>query len=191
MRQLVHEMLGLGPAARLPHFGALAEFATPADVYHACERVRDAGYTRWDSYTPFPVHGLEKAMGLPSSRVPWVVLVCGLSGAAGGFILQWWVSEAAYPVVISGKPFFSWPAFIPVTFELGVLCGALGAVFGMLAFNQLPQLYHSLFRSTRFEACSDDRFFIAIEAVDPKFEPAETARFLESLGATHVEMVPR
>ena len=104
-----------------PYYGILAEFATPADLYHACERVRDAGFTRWDAHTPFPVHGLERAMGLPRSPLPWIVLGMGLTGAALGFILQWWVHAAAYPLVISGKPYFSWPAFIPITFEVSVL----------------------------------------------------------------------
>ena len=102
-----------------PYYGILAEFATPADLYHACERVRDAGFTRWDAHTPFPVHGLEGAMGLRRSPLPWIVLVMGLTGAALGFVLQWWVHASAYPLVISGKPFFSWPAFIPITFEVG------------------------------------------------------------------------
>ena len=113
-----------------PYYGILAEFATPADLYHACERVRDAGFTRWDAHTPFPVHGLDRAIGLRRSPLPWIVLVMGLTGAALGFVLQWWVHTSAYPLVISGKPFFSWPAFIPITFEVGVLFGALGAVFG-------------------------------------------------------------
>ncbi len=103
---------------RGPYYGILAEFATPADLYHACERVRDAGFTRWDAHTPFPVHGLDKAMGLRRSPLPWIVLVMALTGAALGFGLQWWVHASAYPLVISGKPYFSWPAFIPITFEV-------------------------------------------------------------------------
>src|SRR5205814_7118573 len=125
-----------------PHYGILAHFATPADLYHACERVRDAGFTRWDAHTPFPVHGLEGAMGLRRSPLPWIVLVTGLAGAIGGFGLQWWVHASAYPLVISGKPYFSWPAFIPITFELGVLFAAFGAVIGMLALNRLPMHNH-------------------------------------------------
>ena len=135
-------------------FGALAEFATPAELYTACEGVRDAGYTRWDAHTPFPIHGLDRAMGLRASRLPWISLALALGGAVAGMGLQGWVSTIAYPLVISGKPFFSWPAFVPVTFELAVLGGALGAVFGMLALNQLPTFYHPLFHSTRFERAS-------------------------------------
>jgi hypothetical protein len=172
-----------------PIYGIVAEFATASDLYHACERVRDEGFTRWDAHTPFPVHGLDKAMGLRRSPLPWIVLVMGLSGAAGGFILQWWVHASAYPLVISGKPYFSWPAFIPITFELGVLFAALGAVFGMLGLNRLPMLYHPLFQSKVFEQASDDRFFISIESWDPRFDPSATGTLLESLGAQSVELL--
>ncbi|MFL6195517.1 MAG: DUF3341 domain-containing protein [Thermoanaerobaculia bacterium] len=170
-------------------FGALAEFATPAELYNACEGVRDAGYTRWDAHAPFPVHGLDRAMGLRASPLPWVVLVMALGGAAAGMGLQGWVSTIAYPLVISGKPFFSWPAFVPVTFELAVLGGALGAVFGMFAMNQLPTLHHPLFFSKRFERATDDGFFISIESWDPKFDSGRTVDLLRQLGAREVELV--
>jgi hypothetical protein len=170
-------------------FGVLAEFASPAELYHACEGVRDAGYTRWDAHTPFPIHGLERAMGLRTSRLPWVVVVMALGGAAAGMGLQGWVSTMAYRLVISGKPFFSWPAFIPITFELSVLGGAVGAVFGMFAMNQLPTLYHPLFSSTRFERASDDGFFVSIESWDPRFDRDRTADLLRRLGAKEVELV--
>ena len=172
-----------------PYYGILAEFATPADLYHACERVRDAGFTRWDAHTPFPVHGLERAMGLPRSPLPWIVLGMGLTGAALGFILQWWVHAAAYPLVISGKPYFSWPAFIPITFEVSVLFAALGAVFGMLALNRLPMHHHPLFRSKVFEQVTDDAFFISIESWDSRFDSSATGKLLESLGARRVELL--
>ena len=172
-----------------PYYGILAEFATPADLYHACERVRDAGFTRWDAHTPFPVHGLEGAMGLRRSPLPWIVLVMGLTGAALGFGLQWWVHAMAYPLVISGKPYFSWPAFIPITFEVGVLFAALGAVFGMLGLNRLPMHHHPLFRSKVFERVTDDAFFISIESWDPRFDPSATGKLLESLGARSVELL--
>ena len=172
-----------------PYFGLLAEFATPADLYHACERVRDAGFTRWDAHTPFPVHGLEGAMGLRRSPLPWIVLVMGLAGAALGFLLQWWVHAKAYPLVISGKPYLAWPAFIPITFELGILFASLGAVFGMLGLNRLPMHYHPLFRSKVFDRASDDGFFISIESWDPRFDPTSTRTLLESLGARSVELL--
>jgi hypothetical protein len=172
-----------------PHFGILAEFATPADLYHACERVRDSGYTRWDAHSPFPVHGVEGAMGLRRSPLPWIVLGMGLLGAGLGFLLQWWVHASAYPLVISGKPYFAWPAMIPVTFELGVLFAAFGAVFGMLALNRLPMHHHPLFKSKVFERVTDDAFFISIESWDPRFDPSATGKLLESLGARRVELL--
>ena len=172
-----------------PYYGILAEFATPADLYHACERVRDAGFTRWDAHTPFPVHGLERAMGLRRSPLPWIVLVMGLTGAALGFGLQWWVHASAYPLVISGKPYLAWPAYIPITFEVGVLFAALGAVLGMLGLNRLPMHYHPLFQSKVFERVTDDAFFISIESWDPRFDASATGKLLESLGARSVELL--
>ena len=172
-----------------PVYGILAEFRTPAELYHACERVRDAGFTRWDAHTPFPVHGLDKAMGLKRSPLPWIVLGLGLTGASLGFALQWWVHGVAYPLVISGKPYFSWPAFIPVTFEVGVLFAALGAVFGMFGLNRLPMHHHPLFRSSVFERVTDDAFFISIESWDPQFDPSATGTLLKSVGARRVELL--
>jgi hypothetical protein len=172
-----------------PYFGALAEFLTPSDLYRACELVRDAGYTRWDAHTPFPVHGLEGAMGMTRSKLPWIVLVMALGGAATGFALQTWVHTTAYPLTISGKPYFTWPAFIPITFELGVLGGALGAVFGMLGMNKLPMHHHPLFEVPRFGRFADDRFFISIESWDPKFDVSRTVELLRSAGSSHVELV--
>ncbi len=172
-----------------PHYGILAKFATPADLYHACERVRDAGFTRWDAHTPFPVHGLDRRDGAPAVPLPWIVLVMALTGAALGFGLQWWVHASAYPLVISGKPYFSWPAFIPITFEVAVLFAALGAVFGMLGLNRLPMHYHPLFQSKVFEQVTDDAFFISIESWDPRFDPSATGKLLESLGARSVELL--
>ncbi len=174
---------GAGP------YGLLAEFDSTAGLMRACETVRDAGYRRWDAHSPFPVHGLDAAMGLTPSKVPWIVLVCGLGGAIGGMALQWYTSAVEYPLVISGKPMFSWQAFVPVTFELGVLGGALGAVLGMLGLNQLPTLHHPLFNSTRFERVTDDRFFISIEARDPKFDMNATRALLEKAGAAAVETI--
>jgi hypothetical protein len=179
----------VNPLPKGPYFGIVAEFGTPADLFHACERVRDAGFTRWDAHTPFPVHGIEGAMGIRRSLLPWIVLVAGLTGGAFGFGLQWWVHASAYPLVISGKPYFSWPAFIPITFELAVLFGAFGALFGMLALNRLPMHHHPLFRSKVFERVTDDAFFISIESWDPRFDPAATPKLLESLGARSVELV--
>mgnify|MGYP001226025551 CR=1 FL=1 len=170
-------------------FGVLAEFNDATELFHACEKVRDAGFTKWDAHSPFPIHGLDRAMGLRRSLVPWIVLVMGLTGATAGMVLQWWTSAVDYKIYIAAKPYFSWQAFIPVTFELMVLFSALGAVFGMFALNRLPQHYHPLFGSKRFERATDDKFFISIEAGDPNFQDEDTAKFLSGLGAAHVETV--
>jgi len=171
-------------------YGILAEFATTSSLYHGCEKIRDAGFKDWDAHAPFPVHGLEKAMGLPRSKLPWVVFASAMIGAAGGMTLQWWVATIAYPLVISAKPLFSWPAFIPVTFELSILFGSLGALFGMFHFNKLPRWHHPLFNSERFvQKASDDGFFVSIEATDAKYKGPETQAWLRSIGAVHVELV--
>jgi len=168
---------------------ARAEIDSAAAHYKAAERVRDAGFEQWDAHSPFPVHGLERAMGLKRSMVPLVVLALGLGGAAAGMGLEWWVSTRAYPLVISGKPFFSWPAFVPIMFECGVLGGATGAVLGFLGFSKLPRHHHPLFDSKRFDRATDDRFFISIEAADPRFDRSGTVQLLERAGAVAVELV--
>lgn len=170
-------------------WGVIAEFDTPTALVRACEAVREAGYTLWDAHCPFPVHGLEAAMGLRRSPVPIAVLALGLAGAAAGMGLQYWASVDAYPLVVSGKPLFSWPAFVPIMFECGVLGGAMGAVVGFLAFSKLPRLHHPLFESARFERATDDKFFISIEAADPKFDRDAAWRLLQGRGATAVELV--
>jgi len=165
----------------------LAEFETPGDLMAAANLVRDAGYTRWDCFTPFPVHGLDGAMGIRDTKLPWVVLVGGIAGTVTALVLQWWTNAVDYPYLISGKPLWSLPANIPVTFELMVLFSALTAVASMLIFNNLPQFYHPVFRSRRFRRVTSDRFFIAIETDDPKFDETATSELLERAGSTHVE----
>jgi Ni/Fe-hydrogenase subunit HybB-like protein len=177
----------LPPAPSAGRVGLLGEFDSPRALYHACERLRDAGFKRWDAHSPFPVHGLDRAMGLGRSRLPLIVLVMALGGGAGGFALQAWVHSVAYPLVISGKPFFAWQAYVPVTFELAVLGGAVGAVVGMLALNRLPRHNHPVFDSAAFERASDDRFFISIESDDPRFDAGETPALLQSAGAVRLE----
>jgi molybdopterin-containing oxidoreductase family membrane subunit len=176
----------LAPPPSGGRYGLLAEFASPGLLYHACEAVRDAGYSRWDAHTPFPVHGLERAMGLRRSRLPWIVFVMAMGGALAGVALQGWVHSIEYPLVISGKPFFAWPAYVPVTFELAVLGGALGAVLGMFALNRLPRHHHPVFASPGFERASDDRFFISIEALDPRFDTRATPELLAANGAARL-----
>jgi len=176
-------------AKRIKKFGILAEYETPRAVFKACEKVRDAGYVRWDSYTPFPVHNLDKAMGLKPSMLPWIVFACGMTGASLGFLLQYWVSAVEYPIIVHGKPYFSYQAFWPVTFEGGILCAAFGAVRGMFGLNKLRQWYHSLFKVPKCARAIDDSVFIAIEATDAKDEVVKTAKLLEDTGAVSVEEV--
>lgn len=172
-----------------PDYGLLAEYPTAGALLEACRRLRDEGYTRFDAHSPFPVHGLSRAMGLRPSRLPFLVLAMGLAGGGSALLLQWFVHARDYPLVISGKPFFSWPAFVPIMFEVAVLFGALGAVLGLLHLTRLPRHYHSLFRSRRFERVTDDAFFVSVEASDARFDARATAALLQELGAVHVEMV--
>jgi hypothetical protein len=169
-------------ATRRPRvYGLLAEFEKPEQLLAAAHRAREAGYRRMDAYTPFPVEGLAEALGRHHTGVPLITLIGGLSGCAAGFGLQYWVSKIAYPINVGGRPFNSWPAFIPVTFEMTILGAALSAVLGMLALNGLPMPYHPLFNEPRFALASRDRFFLCVEARDKRFERGETRAFLESL----------
>jgi hypothetical protein len=172
-----------------PIHGIMAEFATPADIYHASEKVRDAGYTRWDAYSPFPIHGMEEAMGVKRTQLPALVAVIGLSGAGLGFLMQSWMSAVDYPMLTQGKPFNSWQAFVPITFELGILSAAFAALIGMLAMNALPRWHHPLLKKERFLSSSDDKFFVCVEAADPVFDPEKTRALLEQAGATSIELV--
>lgn len=173
------------PAPQL--LGYLIEFDDPHQLIAACEKVRDAGYTRWDAHTPFPVHGLNDAMGLRPTRLPYVVFAHGVLGCLVGLGLQWWMNAYNYKFLIAGKPIWSIPANIPVVFELTVLFSAFGAFFGMLAFNGLPRFYHSVFNSVSISRVTDDRYFISLEARDPLFEADATRAFADSLGGIAVE----
>jgi hypothetical protein len=167
----------------------MGEFATPEELMEAARKVREAGYRRFDAYAPFPVEGLSEAMNLKRNLVPLITLLGGLAGGLGGFGFQYWVNVSAYAMNIGGRPLNSWPAFIPVTFELTILGASLSAVLGMLALNGLPQPHHPVFNVPRFSHASTDRFFICIEARDKKFHLAETAHFLQGLHAHHVSEV--
>lgn len=167
----------------------LAEFGSPAELLHAAEKVRDAGYMKFDCHSPFPIHGMDAAMGLKRSPVGYIAGICGLLGGIFAMGLQWWTSTVDYPLVISGKPLFSFQAYIVVTFGLTILGAAFGAVIGMLMINRLPQWFHGLFYSKNFSRFSDDAFFVSIEADDPKFDPEQTSSFLESIGGTNIEVV--
>ena len=170
----------------------VAEFDTAREVLHAAEKVRDAGYVRWDTHSPFPVHGMDKAMGLGDSRLGWIVITCALTGLSGALLMMHWMNGVDYPLVIGDKPGGfpgSLPSMVPILFELTVLLSAFGAVFGMLGLNRLPQHHHPVFESDRFRAASDDKFFISIEADDPKFDVDKTKAMLEKAHAAHVEVL--
>jgi hypothetical protein len=170
-------------------YGVMGEFDSPEQILAAAKKAREAGYKHVTAYTPFPVEGLAHAIGFRWTAVPLLTLIGGLGGGLTGFGLQYWVAVITYPMNIAGRPLNSWPAFIPVTFELTVLGASIFAVFGMLALNKLPQPYHPVFNVERFARASTDRFFLCIEARDPKFSVAETARFLQSVEAQHVNEV--
>ncbi len=167
--------------------GMLAEFENPDDLVSAAQRVREAGFTRTDAYSPFPVHGLDEAMAIRPTLLPWLVLGAGLGGGAVAIAGQWWTNAVDYPFLISGKPMFSLPANIPVAYEVIILLSAFAAFFGMLALNGLPRLANPLFRAPRFVRATTDRFFLSIDAKDPKFNAEETRSLLSSVGAVNVE----
>jgi hypothetical protein len=170
-------------------YGLMAEFDQPEALLAATQRASAEGYQKMNAYAPYPVHGLAEAVGHRRTRLPLIVLIGGIIGGVGGYLLQLWVSAVAYPINVGGRPLNSWPAFIPVTFELTVLCAALAAVLGMLALNGLPELYHPVFNVPGFELASRNRFFLCIRSIDPQFDVATTQRFLETLGPSKVSEV--
>ena len=179
------------PSKTAPIYGLMAEFADPDSLVVAARRAFDEGFRRMDAYSPFPVEGLSEAIGFHHTRVPLIVLIGGVIGCLGGFFLQYWIAAINYPINVGGRPLNSWPAFIPVTFELTVLIAALSAFLGVLALNRLPMPYHPVFNVERFELASRSRFFLCIEASDPKFDREQTRRFLETLGSEGVYDVER
>src|SRR5438034_9656693 len=170
-------------------YGMIAEFSTAASVLHAAEKIRDVGFRRWDVFTPFPVHGMDKAMGLKNSKVGWFAFLGGVTGYTCGMLMIWFMNAVDYPLVVGGKPMFSPYSAFPPSYELTILLGSFGSLLGMLFLNRLPRLHHPLFRSTRFHLATHDRFFIAIEASDPKYSDSETRNLLQAAGSTHLEEV--
>jgi hypothetical protein len=172
-------------------YGLLAEFEHAEDLLEATRKTRAAGYRRIDAYTPIPIHGLTEAMGSVPTRLPWLTLLGGLLGAATGYGMQYYATVLHYPLNIGGRPYHSWPAYVPIIFELTVLGAALFSVFGMLALNGLPMPYHPVFNVPQFRLASRDRFFLCIEARDAAFDEEKTAQFLQSLNPHGVWEVPR
>jgi Protein of unknown function (DUF3341) len=172
---------GHHPAHEASPWGLLAEFNDPDALIAAVKRARAAGYTKLDAYTPYPIGEVADALGNPKSEMGTVMFIGGICGAAFGFLMECWVSMVDYPLNIGGRPTFSWPSFIPITFELMVLTASLSGLFGLLALCGLPQLYHPLFNVPRFALASRDKFFLCIEAQDPKFDRTVTREFLAEL----------
>ncbi|MEL7473973.1 MAG: DUF3341 domain-containing protein [Planctomycetota bacterium] len=175
--------------AGAPISGIIARFKDPASVYHAAETMRDAGYKKFDVMSPFPIHGIDEAMGVPRSILPLMVAGGGFTGAAFGFLLQYWTTAVDYPLMVQGKPMGAWEPFLMVMFELGVLFASFTALFGMLALNGLPRFSHPLFSRERFLSVSDDAFFIAVESEDKRFDPDRLKRELETAGGVDIELV--
>lgn len=174
---------------RPPIYGLVAEFENEKDLLASARVAHEAGYVSLDAYSPMPVEGLADALGFHHTRLPWVIFAGGTLGALTGFFMQLYAAAIDYPLNIGGRPLNSWPAFVPITFELTILGAALFAVFGLLAMNGLPAPYHPLFNVPRFALASRELFFLCIKSKDPKFDRAATRRFLESLGPAAVTEV--
>jgi len=170
-------------------YGLLAEFETAADTLHAAERVRDAGFQQWDVFTPFPVHGMDKAMGMKNSKVGWFSFLGGVTGYTTGMLLIWWTNAYDYPIIVGGKPMFSAYGAFPPSYELTILLGAFGSLFGMLFLNRLPRLYHPLLKNRRFARATHDRFYVVIETADAKYAADATRKRLADIGSKHIEEV--
>ena len=170
-------------------YGLLAEFKESDAVISAASKAYAAGYRKMNAYTPFPVHGLSSALGQRPTRLPLIVFLGGIAGCGAGYFMLYYASVISYPMNVGGRPVHSWPAFIPITFEMTVLGAAAAAFLGMLAINGLPHPHHPLFNVRAFTLASRDHFFLSIQSIDPQFDPARTRRFLEELGA-HVHEVP-
>lgn len=185
------EKATVGERAKVGHKAVLilAEYDSPGACLHAAEALRDAGYQMFDVHTPFPVHGMDKAMGMRPSVLGWIVLAMGLTGLTAAAAMIIWMNGIDYPLVIGGKPPISYPSMVPVCFELTVLFSAFGAVFGMLGLNKLPRHHHPVFESERFRAATDDRFFVSVESEDPKFDEKKTRELLESTHPIHIEVI--
>ncbi len=177
------------PKSRMKPRRLLAEYETTADIIHAAESLRDAGYKAFETHSPFPIHGMDAAMGLSDSKLGWIVLMCGLTGVSSAWVMMYWMNGVDYPLVIGGKPPGTLPSMVPIMFELTVLLSAFGAVFGMFGLNRLPQHHDVLFYSDRFAAFSNDKFFLSVESTDPKFDVTRTRQLLEKTKPEVIEVI--
>jgi hypothetical protein len=167
----------------------LAEYDTAAEVVHAAEALRDAGYTHFDSHSPFPIHGMDAAMGMKDSKLGGIVFPIGLTGTCLAWLMMWWMNGVDYPLVIGGKPPYSLPSQVPIMFEVTILLSAFATVFGMFHLNRLPRHHHPIFNSARFKGFSDDKFFLSVESTDPKWSLDRTKKLLEGTHPKHLELV--
>jgi hypothetical protein len=170
-------------------YGVMAEFANPTDLVAAARQTYQAGYRRINGYSPYPIEELSEAIGFTHTSLPLIVFIGGVVGGLGGFLMQYWIEVINYPINVGGKPFNSWPAFIPITFECTVLVAAFSAVLGMLMLNKLPQPYHPVFNAPDFALATRDRFFLVVEANDPKYDHDAVVSLMKSLDATNVSDV--
>jgi hypothetical protein len=170
-------------------YGVMAEFDTPTDLVAAARRTYEAGYRRINGYSPYPIEELSEAIGFTHTSLPLIVFIGGVVGGLAGFFMQYWMEVINYPLNVGGKPYNSWPAFIPITFECTVLCAAFAAVLGMLVLNKLPQPYHPVFNAPNFALATRDRFFLVVEANDPQYDHDSIVTFMKNLNATEVNDV--
>ena len=188
-----HPLVPSSPSTRrpvtVPLYGVMAEFDNPSDLVAAARRTYEAGYRRINGYSPYPIEELWEAIGFHHTRLPIIVLIGGIVGGLGGFFMQYYLAVIEYPLNVGGKPFNSWPSFIPITFEMTILCAAFAAIFGMLALNKLPQPYHPVFNAPNFALATRDHFFLVIEANDPRYRHDEVVNFMKDLGAKDVSDV--
>jgi hypothetical protein len=169
----------------------LAEYDSPEALAKAAIKVRDAGYKHWDCHSPYAVHGLDEAMGLPPTRLGFISFACAMIGLSAAVAMIWYMNVYDYPIIVGGKPaaMSSFPSMVPILFEGTILLTGFGTLFGMLHLTRLPRHHHPIFESDRFEAVTDDKFFISIEVEDPKFDLDRTRSLLEATGPSHVELV--
>lgn len=172
-------------------YGLMAEFSSGEEILRAAKSAYEHGFRKMEAFTPFPIEGLSENLGQKKSLVPFFVLICGIGGGLGGYFMEWYANVVSYPLNIGGRPYNAWPMFIPITFELTILSAALAAIIAMIALNRLPEPHHPVFNAPEFERASTDKFFLCIEANDPKFDLSATRKFLETLKPERISEVEK